>query len=106
LRIVMALKQTQLLEKYYVNIKSDLERAGRYLSRENLLLLIKQSPEWAYILDDVEAIEKYLGKNLGPVTESEKRHVQLSGEILKSLDKGGKTQEYIEKAALLRQSMG
>ena len=68
--------------------------------------LILQSPEWGTILDDVEAIEQYLGKRLGPVTQLEKKHYTLSSEILKTMDQGGKTQEFIEKAALLRQSMG
>jgi len=106
LRIICALKQTALLEKYYVNIKEDITRAGRYFNRENLLKLIEHSPEWGAILDDVEAIEGYLGRPLGPISESEKKHLALTSEILKSLDKGGKTQEYIEKAAILRQSIG
>jgi phosphoenolpyruvate carboxylase len=101
-----ALGQESLLEKYYSNIKSDLEKAGRYVNKQNLLELIKQSSKWGAILDDIEAIESYLGKKLGPVTISEKKHYVLTLEIFKSLDKGGKTQQYIEKAALLRQSMG
>jgi phosphoenolpyruvate carboxylase len=106
LRIMKALGQESLLEKYYSNIKSDLEKAGRYVNKQNLLELIKQSSKWGAILDDIEAIESYLGKKLGPVTISEKKHYVLTLEIFKSLDKGGKTQQYIEKAALLRQSMG
>lgn len=106
LRIVTALQQEKLLEKYYINLKADLERAGRFLNKENLLQLIKHSPQWSSVLDDVAAIESYLGKPLGPVTVTEKKHYSYTKEILKSLDEGGKTQEYIEKAALLRQSMG
>lgn len=106
LRVVKAFHQEALLEKYYINIKKDLDRAGRYFNKENLLSLLKHSPQWSFVLDDVAAIEDYLGKKLGPVTESEKKHYALSSEIVKSLESGGKTQEFIESAALLRQSIG
>lgn len=106
LRIAKLLKKEQLIEKYYLNIKKDIERAGRYLNKENLAKLVQKSPDWGNIVSDVEAIEHYLGKPLGPQTKDEKEHQKLTAKIYKDLEEGGDIQKLIEQAAILRKSLG
>lgn len=95
-----------LLEKYYVNIKADLTRAGRYVNKTVLNDLSKQSPAWEGIRQDVEAIEEYLGHELGPVTFEEKQHHIIVEEIYHRIQTGESAAELLKEAALLRKSLG
>lgn len=106
LRVAKLLKKQELIEKYYLNIRKDLERAGRYLNKDNLAKLVQKSPDWGNILSDVEAIENYLGKQLSPQTKDEKAHQKLTSKIYKDLEEGGEIQKPIEQAAILRKSLG
>lgn len=95
-----------LLEKYYLNIKKDLERAGRFLNKKNLQKLTKKSAIYSEIIKDVHEIEKYLQKELRPVTNEEKAHWQKTSEIYKSLESGEKIGLLLQEAAVLRKSLG
>ena len=63
----------KLLEKYYLNIKDDLNRAGRFVQKKILIELSKESKMWKDILGDVLEVEKYLGHELKPITKEEKK---------------------------------
>lgn len=96
----------KVIEKYYLNIKNDLTRAGRYLNKSVLRDLAKQSPAWEGILEDVSAIEDYLGTELCPSTFEEKQHQIIVEEIYRRIQKGEVPKELIVEAALLRKSLG
>lgn len=98
--------QLELLEKHYVNLKHDLYFAGKFLYRPGLLALAKKSPAWKNVLADVEEIEKYLGKPLGPKYSNERQHILISAKIHKNLNNKEKLTKLIEQAAVLRRSMG
>lgn len=104
----------RLIEKYYLNLKLDLQKAGGFLYKPGLAELAKRSPAFKGIWEDVQEIENYLLMELGPKTKEQKRHYQLCEQLHKQLTAkkdlprarhGGLT-SIIEKQALLRQSMG
>lgn len=94
------------LEKYYVNFKADLKRAGRFLNKENLRLLVKQNEVWADIENDVKEIEIYLGEELSPLTKDEKEHSKITTQIVRKMDTGISLAKLIQEAAILRKSLG
>lgn len=99
-------KDIKLVEKYYRNIKLDLLAAGKFLNKPALLELAKKSPQWQEIVEDVRAVEEYLGKKLKPQTQEEKKHFALVTEIHKKLERKANVSKHIEQAAVLRHSMG
>ena len=96
----------KLIKKYYLNLKTDMQAAGNYLSRGVLKELAKKHLEWAQVQEDVKSIERVLNVKLGPKTREQKEHARLSELIYKKLLKNKNPQREIEKAALLRHSMG
>ena len=96
----------ELLEKYYINIKHDLKRAGHYLNKNVLKDLALQSPAWEGVRQDVESIEEYLDSELGPNTFEEKQHQIISEEIYQRVQKKEPVADLIKEAALLRKSLG
>lgn len=99
-------KQLKYIEKYYLNNRTDLQKVGRYVNKENLELLAKHNTAWNDIMEDVKAIENYLGEELGPVTRDEKRHLKITGEIVEKLDTGESIAKLIQDAAIIRRSLG
>lgn len=99
-------REVNLIKKYYINLKNDMQLAGNYLNRGVLKDLPKKHPGWMEIQEDVRAIEKILNFKLGPKTAEQKEHVRLSEIIYKKLTAGKNPQKEIEKAALLRHSLG
>lgn len=97
---------TQLIKKYYINLKNDLQIAGNFLSRNSLKELAKKHPEWEQVVEDVKYIENVLKIKLKPKTREHREHIKLSEIICKKLLAGKNPQREIEKAALLRNSMG
>lgn len=95
-----------LIERYYVLLADDLERAGRYLNKENLEKLARENNAWRDVQTDVAAIESYLKKPLGPKTESEKQHLKVTEKIYKKMLKGESVTKLIEEGARLRKSVG
>jgi len=98
--------QIELLEKYYLNIKDDLRRAGRFLQKEILIELANKSAVWKDILEDVLGIEKYLGEKLEPKSKEEKEHFEIVKKLHEKLNSGKKYQMYLNRLAVLRKSLG
>ncbi len=96
----------KLLEKFYINLKTDLIRAGKFLNKELLHTLAKQYPELKKIEEDIKNIEKYLCLELGPQTVEEKEHSQLTEKIYKGFTQQKIPKEILTRAALLRKSIG
>lgn len=95
-----------VLEKYHLNIKKDLYRAGRYLNKKLLRELAKKSSAWEEVLVDVREIEQYLGIEFEPSTTSQKQYQQIIETIYKQLELGLSPEELITEAAVLRRSLG
>jgi len=98
--------QIKLLEKYYLNIRDDLRRAGRYLQKNELIKLANKSRIWRGILDDVLEIEKYLGEKMGPETFEEKKHFNIVKKIHEKINSRKKYHQYLNQIAILRKSLG
>ena len=95
-----------LLEKYYVGLRKELKRAGRFLYKEGLVKLARKSEIWKGVMEDVRQIESYLGEKLGPVTPEEIEHVNNVSELHRKLDSGETFVEHLQPLAVLRKSLG
>lgn len=95
-----------LILKYYKYLKADLERAGRFLNKDNLAILAKKSKDWNKLKEDVIDIEKIFKITLGPVSEEEKMHKSLTDRIFKLNSINEPLTEITSQAALLRKSIG
>ena len=80
--------------------------AGRYLNKQNLVNLSRQSRAWKKVLEDVESIEEIFGITLGPQNVNEHKHRNLTGKIFNCIKNAEDPTKYILKAALLRKSLG
>lgn len=95
-----------LIKKYYHNLVSDLERAGRYLNKDNLATLAANNPAWKAVQTDVQAAEALLDLQFGPQTKDEHEHHKLSTEALPIKDNKEVLTGIIEQMAVLRRSLG
>ena len=106
IKYVRKIGKELLLEKYYINIKKELNRAGGFLCKEVLMKLAKQSKIWQGVVDDVPQIENYLGEKLGPVTQDEIEHAKIVKKLYQKLESGESYAEYLQILAVLRKSIG
>ena len=95
-----------LVEKYYINLKKDLLRAGGFLYKDGLKKLAEKSLAWKSVLEDVEGVEHYLGKKLGPKTREEKEHCALVETVHKKLAAKQSITKHLLALARLRKSVG
>jgi phosphoenolpyruvate carboxylase len=100
------MRNLELLEKFYLNIRQDLKKAGAYLNKKNLHALAVKDKFFKGVEEDVAEIEKYLGEKLEPRTKEELEHQKLSAKILQALNSKKSTKDLVEKSALLRKSLG
>ncbi|MBI2593886.1 phosphoenolpyruvate carboxylase, partial [Candidatus Daviesbacteria bacterium] len=105
-RALKLLKNLKLLEEYYINLRKDLLRAGGFVNRELIKKLAKLNPAASDYLEDLEAVEEYLGEQLGPKTEQEIAHQKISNSIFKRLNSGKSLEKLITRQAILRRSLG
>lgn len=105
-RALQQVKNRELVEKYFITFKSEIQRAGRYINKNNLAVLAKKSLAWKLIKEDIEALEAYLGHEFQPETSEEKEHETVTGQILNELEHHSVSVKAIEEAALLRHSLG
>ncbi|PIR96037.1 MAG: phosphoenolpyruvate carboxylase [Candidatus Doudnabacteria bacterium CG10_big_fil_rev_8_21_14_0_10_42_18] len=106
LKKAMADGSIKIIEKYYINIKHDLTKAGRFVNKQGLMEIAKKNPAFAEIMEDIEGVEQYLGFELGPRTLDEQQHALITTNIQQSLTKNKKVTHLIDQAALLRRSNG
>lgn len=95
-----------ILEKYHLNIRQDLKRAGAFLNKRNLSALAKQNKFFKGIEEDVTEIEKFLGEKLEPRTKEELEHQKVSAKVLQNVLAKKSTKDLVEKGAFLRKSLG
>lgn len=94
------------LEKHYLNLRADLVHAGKYLNKENLSMLAKDSDAFADIERDMRLLEDYLGEELGPKKVKHFLHRNLVSSIYLLFKEGKDFREELEKAAMIRHSLG
>ncbi len=106
LREAKKLNVLPLIEKNYLNLRSDLIRAGRFLNKNILNYLAKNNSVWQGIVEDVQEIEKYLKIELKPHTQEEKEHHALTERIFSYVESKLIPFGAINEAAILRKSLG
>ena len=106
LKNAKSLGQLDVIKKYYLFIQEDLEEAGRFLNKENLERLSKNSKVWSLVLEDIASIEEIFDIKLGPKTKEDQKHKNITSQILKAIQSGQNPANLIVKAALLRRSLG
>lgn len=94
-----------ILEKYYLNIRTDLLNAILYTNYDVLNKLAKNITGFDDILNDTHEIQRYLGEEL-VLDDDQKEHYELTSQIYNRLNAGKDISNLIEKAALLRRSLG
>lgn len=99
-------KQKELLFNNYLNLRHDLERAGRFLNKRNLQQLAEGGNGWNEIKQDIKLVESELGLSLGPKTRSEGKHSELTAKVLKNRRNKTLIHELIKQSGKLRQSLG
>lgn len=99
-------KSNLAVEKFYKNFCSDLILAGRFLNKENLELLARQSRAWQAVQKDVEFIEDYLGEKLGPLFDDDFIHCNLTSTALRRHRQGKSIESEMIESGKLRRSLG
>ncbi len=94
-----------ILESHYINIRPDLLNTLNYTNFEVLEELSKTIIGFDEVYEGAREIQRYLGEEL-PRNDDQKEHQQLTSEIFKRLKEGKEVSQLIEKAALLRRSLG
>jgi phosphoenolpyruvate carboxylase len=94
------------LDMFYVNLRRDLIEAGTYLNKENLRFLIQRSSAWQDVQDDIEAIESFLGEELGPRTPEHFLHRNFTSNSYFLWHAGRDFSGPVLESAKLRQSLG
>jgi phosphoenolpyruvate carboxylase len=97
---------TEVLNGFYRNLEKDLVRAGHYLNKENLNILAKNSASWRGVQKDIEGIEKFLGRELGPETVDHYLHRNLVSSAYLLWQSGKTPYDRILEAAKIRRSIG
>lgn len=94
-----------LLESNFINIRSNLTYSLKYTNFSILRSLSKENEGFRDILDSAEYIKEYLGSDVKKSPE-EKEHEGLTSKIFNKLKNKQSPGKLIEKAALLRKSIG
>lgn len=99
-------KEKDLLKKYYINLIPDLLEAGRYLNKDNLAILSKRNRAWKAVLSSVKYIESNFDITLGPKTQNDWLHKNISANVLLLKNKTEGLQDLIIETGKLRNSLG
>jgi len=94
-----------LLEKVYINLRSDLLHAISYTNFDVLEKLAKNTTGFDDVLDDVQEIVSYLG-GMPLLTEEHIAHHKVTSQIYEGLKSEKDVTHLVEKAALIRRSIG
>jgi len=98
-------KHLDVLEKHYINLRSDLLNAISFANPEVLQKLAKDTIGFDEVLEDLYGLQLFLGEE-AKLTDAQKEHRVITSDIYKRLNEGKDAEKLIEKAALLRRSLG
>ncbi len=96
----------ELIDRICPQLRRDLDRAGHYLNRENLELLVDQNPTWKHIQQDLELIQEFLGHEIGPERAHHMIHRNFTSNIFHKLQLGQDFGDDVLQAAVIRKSLG
>ncbi|MDP3965416.1 MAG: phosphoenolpyruvate carboxylase, partial [bacterium] len=99
-------REREILKKYYTHLYSDVMEAGKYINRENIKTLAKGNKSWRLILEDIELAEKLLGIRLGPKSNRELLHHNLTSQLLLQRKNKPEVSRLIVETGKLRRSLG
>lgn len=106
LRDAMKAGKLKTIETHYKNLRADFIHAGKYLNKENLILLARKYPAFRAVTEDVQEMENYLGVELGPLKTKHFIHRNLVSSIYLHHEEGEDFGDELEKAAAIRKSLG
>jgi len=110
LQAAKRMKLFPVIEKYYPALREDLRHAGKYLNRENLSLLARQSGVWKEIEQGIASIEEVLGISLGPEKPRHIIHRNFTSSIYQRLFARDCHRDALERdiveAGIIRRSLG
>lgn len=106
LQKIMEEGKLETVRAYYHNLVKDMQKAGAYLNKDVLSSLAKKHSSWGKVAEDVALVESILGIELGPQTEQEKMHKELTDVIYEKIAHDESPMELLTEAAVLRRSMG
>lgn len=95
-----------VIQKHYLYLKEDLERASHFLNAENLKKLSKNSKAWRSVQEDVKVLKELFNFQFKPASKREIKHNKLTSKILSRLRNSRNITELLSQAALERQSLG
>ncbi|MEI6533347.1 MAG: phosphoenolpyruvate carboxylase [Candidatus Roizmanbacteria bacterium] len=95
-----------ILEKFYINLRHDLERSAEYVNKSVIEKLALTNEGWKQYQEDVKAIEEYLGHEVGPKNHEQREHYYLVELISNRLSSEKDLTGYIEEAGKIRKSIG
>ncbi|MDO8552887.1 MAG: phosphoenolpyruvate carboxylase [bacterium] len=98
--------EIEILKKYYIHFKDDVEEAGRYINRENIRMLGKTNGKWQAIMEDIELAGEFLGVRFGPKSNKEMLHRSLSFQLLLQRKNRAEMSRLITETGKLRRSLG
>lgn len=99
-------QELKVLSKYYVNLKSDILNAGKYINRDNLRKLAVTNKAWHGVEEDIEHAERLLGVKLGPTSQNDLLHQNLTTSLFLQKNKKGLLGNLIMETGKLRRSLG
>lgn len=97
--------ELDLLKKQYINLRSDMLHTISYTNFDVLEKLVKNTTGFSEVLEDAVQMRDYLG-DIGTQTDDQKAHSEVTSQIFERLFEGKDITKLIEKAALLRRSIG
>jgi phosphoenolpyruvate carboxylase len=102
----LSYKELDVLSKYYVNLKTDLVAAGRYINHDNLRKMALSNKAWKLIEEDIELTQHILDLDLGPKTQSDLLHHNLATSLFLQKNKKAVVSRLIVETGKLRRSLG
>jgi phosphoenolpyruvate carboxylase len=99
-------KELALVKKYYINLVNDVVTAGKYINRENLHTLATKHPAWKRVADDIETTEHVLGVTLGPRSQKDLLHQNLSSNLMLQRKNPHVVSDLIVETGKIRRSLG
>ncbi len=102
----LSASELKLVEQEYPSLRSDMERAGRFLNTDNLAILAKRNSAWKQVQTDVATAAEVLDITFGPRTDTEKAHKNLTSNALLLQNNQAALSDLITEMSLLRKSLG
>lgn len=106
LKIIKESGKLPLIEKLYLNLRADLQHAGKYFNPENLSLLIEEYPALKDYKEDIRLIEEILDIPIGPVEPHHFIHRNLSSSVYWTMKQDKDFSDLITSSGLMRRSLG